>query len=140
MVDQVLVRLSSEQSRPLLAVTFNQKNITAGARRILIVENESLLGAAIEHLLTGITDFQVVGIKAPDEETLIEALKQIRADVLIFDEASLLKVSLRLLTEILNYPYLRIVVVNANNDYVQLYHKQEAVITQAADLINLIRG
>jgi hypothetical protein len=140
MVDQVLVRLSSEQSRPLMAVTFNQKNITAGSQRVLIVENESLLGAALEHLLTGIAEFQVVGIKAPDEETLIEAIKHIQADVLIFDEVSLLKVSLRFLTKILNYPYLRIVVVNANNDYVQVYYKQEVAISQAADLINLIRG
>lgn len=140
MIDQALARLSREQSCPFLAVTFNQKNMAEDIQRVLIVENESLLGAALEHLLTGIAEFQVVGIKAPDEETLIEAIKHIQADVLIFDEADLLKAPPRFWAEILNYPYSRAVVINANNNHIQVYHKQEVVITQTVDLINLIRG
>jgi chemotaxis response regulator CheB len=113
---------------------------SAQKQRILIVDNESLLGAGVERLLSAEASFSVVGAILPDGVTLLEIVKSLRPDIVILDETYLLTLSLRVLAEFLDIPHLRVITVNANDDRVQMYYKQQSQITQGADLIHFIQG
>ena len=92
--------------------------------RVLVVENESLLGAGIERLLAGETGLNVGGATPPNETTLIDTIKQLQPDVIILDEASLLTIPIRVVNNLLDYPGLWVVMVSVNDNRVQIYHKK----------------
>ncbi|MCL4301464.1 MAG: hypothetical protein KJ077_37535 [Anaerolineae bacterium] len=140
MMFKIAARTREAQALPKMARPLTAKNKAKDIQRVLIVDNELLLGAGLERLLSRTAGFHVVGVMGVDEETLIVAINHLQADVLIFDEASLLKIPLKLLTTILDYPDLRIVVVNTEDNRAQIYDKQQLVITQFTDLVKVIRS
>ncbi len=107
---------------------------------VLIVENGSLLGAGVECLLSDEAWLCVVGVTPPDGATLIEIIKHLQPDLIILDEAYFLTLSIGLLAKLLDHPQLRVITVSANNDRVQMYHKQQLLITHATDLVHFIRA
>ena len=101
--------------------------------RVLIVENESLLGAGIERLLAGETGLNVGGVTPPNETALIDTIKHLQPDVIILDEASLLTTPVKVLIDLLDYPKLWVVTVSANDNRVQISNKQHR--TYASDIL-----
>lgn len=107
-------------------------------QRVLIVENERLLGAAIEHLLTSEVDLKVMGLAQADEPVLLEEIKLSQPDVVIMDQTTFLTDPMKLLAHLRDFPRLRVIVVSANDNIVQIFDKQLVLVTQTADLASLL--
>ncbi len=107
---------------------------------VLIIDNELLLGASIERLLSAEARLYVIGVTSPDEATLLGIIKHLQPDIVIMDETYFLSLGLRLLIELLDYPQLRLITLSADNNRVQMYYKEQVCITRVADLVHFIRG
>jgi len=101
---------------------------------VLVVENDSLLGASIESLLNRQTDLNIVGVSPKSEASLIREIWYVRPCVVILNENSWLTTPSRLLARLRNYPRLRLVVVNADHNWVQVYDKQHISTAQGKNL------
>ena len=93
-------------------------------RKVLVIENNLVLGACIESLLALDPDLHVIGIAPQNEAALIQAIWRAQPDVLIMDEESRLTNPMRLLCQLENYPKLRLIVVNRHNNWLQLFDIQ----------------
>ena len=122
---------------PLTSATSNKTNVDTTMQRVLIVENELLLGAGIEHLLAGEADLNVRGIARADEAVLLEEIKLSQPDVVILDEATCLTDPMKLLAHLQDHPRLRVIVVSANDNVVQIFDKQQVLVNQTSDLASL---
>lgn len=108
-------------------------------RRVLILENQLLVGAGIQVLLGGEADLDVIGISLLHPEELAQLINKAEPDVIVLDEVSHLARLTALLPLLNDFPKLRIVVVSAQDDLVRIYMKQEVLVTHASQLINIIR-
>lgn len=109
-------------------------------QRVLIVQNDLLLGAGVESLLGCQPDFTVIGVSFSDEIALMTQIKQLQPHIIVLDKATPLNTSLKLLADLLDHPKWRVVVVSANDNLVVVYDKQQVLATQATDLVSLIRN
>ena len=107
-------------------------------RRVLVIENQQLLGAAIEILLRREVDLQVVGATPENEGALLQAVRCSHADVIVLDEFT--TDSTRLLALLEHHPGLRIVLVSALDGLVHTYEARQAMVTQATELVALIKS
>ncbi len=106
--------------------------------RVLIVENNLLIGAVIENLLAQEEDLELYSTVPENESTLVEEVWQIKPDTIILNDDSKLIKPMRLLTSLINYPQIRVVVVNLNNDSVLVYDQQRTSLMQHDDLTAVI--
>ena len=106
-------------------------------RRVLIVENELLLGAGIEHLLAGETDLDVMGITRVDEVKLLEEIRFSQPEVVILDRATCLINPTKLITRLPDYPCLRVIVISANDNLMQIFERQQVLVTHVHGLASL---
>ncbi len=106
-------------------------------RRVLVIENQQLLGAGIENLLRREVDLNVLGITPKDEKTLLDTMHRYRPDVVVLDEASTDATRLSALLQ--DSPELLLVVVSADDHLVRLYESRNVTIVEAAELADLIR-
>ena len=107
--------------------------------RVLIVENQLLLGAGLQTLLSDQTDLDVIGISPGNQFELVQAIRRIQPDVVFLDKDSYLTDATDLLAFLENFPKLRVIVASANHDVVHIYNKRETQFFQAADLFGIIR-
>ncbi len=133
----VLVRTNSKLAHMTNALNNNSRDKVG--QRVLIVENGLLLGAGIKNLLSREADLDLVGLTPSNEAELIKNIKLFKPEVVILDEATYLTNAIRLLALLKNYPELRLVVVNTNNNLMYVYDKQKRLVSQATDLVNVIR-
>jgi DNA-binding NarL/FixJ family response regulator len=107
-------------------------------RRVLVVENQRLLGAGIEQLLRRETELEVIGVMPGDGETLLQAICRTRPDVVVLDEAT---TDLQRLSALLqDHPGLMVVLLSADDHLVRTYEARQVVVTQAVELTTLIKG
>lgn len=107
-------------------------------QRVLVVENDLLLGAGIENLLLRESNLDVIGISCWDEEEMIRKIRYLQPATVILDEASFLTHSIRLLARLMQDHELKLVIVNADNNMIQVYHKQNILLMQSSDLIKVL--
>jgi len=108
-------------------------------QRVLIVQNGSLLCAGIQRLLAGELEMEVLS-SSQDWGELAEEVRRTQPDVVVLDEASHLVNPANLLALLNAGSTLRVMVVSANDNLVRIYGKQQVLITQAMDLVNIIRS
>jgi len=106
--------------------------------RVLIVENQLLLGAGLQNLLSGETDLDVIGISPRNQLELVQKIRQIQPDVIFLDEDSRLTNATDLLTFLENFSKLRVIVLNANDNIAHIYIKKQTLVTPNARLISVI--
>ena len=134
-----LVRLRVEGIHPMPAPIFNHEEKGINIPRVLlVVENELMFGAAVERLLAAEAWLNVEDVTPPNQSSLIETIKQLKPNVIILEQASLLTTPLKMLTNLLNYPELRVVTMSASDNQIQISDKQQLVITQLTDLVKVI--
>lgn len=107
--------------------------------RVLIVENQLLLGAGLQNLLSGETDLDVIGISPRNQLELVQKIRQIQPDVVFLDKDSRLTNATDLLTFLENFSKLRVIVVNANDNLAHIYIKKQILATPTAQLISIVR-
>jgi chemotaxis response regulator CheB len=125
-----------DQSAPAIAAS----NRTINMQRILILENQRLVGAGIQFLLDGEADLDVIGISFHDSEELAQIINKSEPDVIVLDEVGHLTHLTRLLPLLNDWTKLRIVVVSGQDNLIRIYSRQEVFVTRASQLINIIRA
>ena len=107
--------------------------------RILIVENQLLLGAGLQRLLSDMTDLDVIGVSPRNQLELVQEIRQLQPDIIFLDKDSRLTDAIELLSFLENLPKLRLIVLSASDYQAQIYNKQEIQLCWATDLIGIIR-
>ena len=102
-----------------------------------MVEPEQLLGAAVMSLLSREDGLQVLSFTPDTVAELIEKIAQLQLDAVIIDQASHFISAIRLLSAH-HSSRLCLMTVNANNNWVNIEHRQRVLITKPSDLANLI--
>ncbi len=128
----------------MLTMLTEKQNLTSQTKnktkqRVLIVEHNSLLGAGMESLLNNASDLYSAGVTPNSKDELIQSISEFQPDVVILDKTSSLINSVGLSVLLKNHPKLRVVAVSANDNLLHIYNKQQVLIMQAADLVNIIR-
>jgi hypothetical protein len=108
----------------------------AGTTNVLILWNEALLGGVVNSVLAQRAGLNVVQVTC-DEEALADVIRQAKPDVIVLDKTMEATYLVALVD--LDYPRLRIVVVNVDNNWVNVYDKKRVLMTQAADLISIVQ-
>lgn len=107
--------------------------------RVLVVENQLLLGAGLQNLLSGEIDLDVIGISPRNQLELVQKIRQIQPDVVFLDKDSRLTDATDLLIFLENFSKLRVIVLNANDNLARIYIKKQTLVTPTARLISIIR-
>jgi DNA-binding NarL/FixJ family response regulator len=112
-----------------------------GKQRVLVVENQLLLGAGLQSLLTNKTGLDVTGISPGDQEELVREIRRIQPEVVLLNADSRLADPADLLALLGNDPAGRVLAFNANNHLVRIYTKQEVfetLVERMPQLVNII--
>ena len=107
-------------------------------RRVLVIENQRLLGAGVENLLQRDVELVVLGVTPESESALLQAINGFQADVVILDEATI--DSTRLLNLLERNPMLRVILVSADDGVVRTYDSRQVNVMQATELAALIKS
>ena len=113
-------------------------------RRVVIVGTDSLLDEGIKKLLAHEPDLEVSSIAYTDEATFLQDVSQAHPDVILLNEASPLD-SARIFALLKNIEIpipatLRVIVVRADDNAIDVYQKQHVIATRRDDLFTFIRG
>jgi len=136
----MLAHARSRSTQTRVTSTSMANDEAASESHVLVVENSLLLGASIETLLKREMGLNMVGIAPGDEVALAEELGVVQPQAVVLDEATRLVAPQNLLALFREHPQLQmIVLVNTGNNWVEIYNKRRVLLTQAADLIDLIR-
>lgn len=96
---------------------------------------------AVEHLLVQKHEWRAIRISSEwDEETMALKLKGIFPDVLVVSESVLTDDGYRLIQIVEEYPKLKIITINLENNLIEIYHKQTLGINEASDLLEIIEA
>jgi DNA-binding NarL/FixJ family response regulator len=108
-------------------------------RRVLVVENQILMGAGVQSLLGVQADLEVMGISPRDQAELAGEIRRLRPDLVVVNKDSHWVDPTNLLAVLQDYPALRLVVVSANDNLVCIYDKHQVLTSRASDLLGIIR-
>jgi len=108
-------------------------------RRVLIVENQTLLGAGVHSLVGDETGLEVRGVSPHDRAELIRDIQSFQPDIVILNKASQLMAPLNLLAALEDHSRLQLIVVSADDNRVCIYDKRQLLVKRAADVIDIIR-
>ena len=115
--------------------------ISMKSKTIVLWGREDLLSTSVELLLTAQKGWKVINI--PIEETLdalMKAMDEVKPDIVIIpreDHADHLKLPTVLFD---NYPKLKVITVSPDNNLMEVYSKQDILISSAFDLISAIEA
>jgi DNA-binding NarL/FixJ family response regulator len=127
------------QNRYHTPIIFQNHARATDVRRVLIVENQMLLGAGVHSLLGDETDLKIRGISPHDQNELIQDIGRFQPDIVIMDKVSQLIAPLNLLTALENHSQLQVIVVSADDNQVCIYDKRRLLVKQASDFLDMIR-
>jgi DNA-binding NarL/FixJ family response regulator len=108
-------------------------------RRVLIVENQTLLGAGVHSLLGDETGLDIRGISPHDQSELMQDIRCFQPDIVIMDKVSHLIAPLNLLAALENHAQLQVIVVSADDNQVCIYDKRQLLVKRTTDFLDMIR-
>lgn len=108
------------------------------SKKCLLVSVNEIVIVAIESLLINRGDLEVIRTGEGSESGLIRAIELYRPDVIIFDEGSSLYNQTRLLRLLIQYPKLRMISFNHQDNQLHIYQQHVVQVTQFSDLIPLL--
>jgi DNA-binding NarL/FixJ family response regulator len=108
-------------------------------QRVLVVENQSLLGAGVENLLSQETHLKVRGVSPRDEAELLGAIRLFQPDVIVLDGSLEPHISACLLDHVADYPKVRLVQISLEGTLVQVYERHQVPIMDATDFLRLVQ-
>ena len=105
-------------------------------RTAILWGRADLLGEAIESILTMARNWQVIKmIDSPDVRVLTQAVEKFHPDIVIINQRSCADGFLPPIQLIEDFPELRVITVNPDNNVVEVYNKQEICIEEVSDLL-----
>lgn len=107
-------------------------------QRVLVATREMLLGAGIEGLLIRQKDLDLVGVTSGSGPELIKKITRLQPEVVILDETMYLDSATSLLSFLDERPEVRLVIVSANDNRVQVYDKRQMQVMQSSNTADLV--
>ena len=107
--------------------------------RLLVVDHQKILGAGLEHLLSGEESLEVYGFSTQDESALVDEIWRIRPDVIILMAESQLTTPSRLLTLLPDYGRLRIILLDLDSNIFEIYDKQRFTANDWLSFVTKLR-
>ncbi len=98
---------------------------SATFNRVLIVDNQGIMGAGLERLLSEEPALEVFGVTVDGEKMLIQEIWRLQPDSIILIEESEGISPIRLMKLLKDYGRLRIIVVSTNSNVFEVYDKQQ---------------
>lgn len=107
-------------------------------KRILMVNGENLLIAAVESLLSREKDICILNTRSQNGEADLKAISKFQPQVIILDETLPITFLNCLLDLMVELPELVIIVVQLRSNHVHLYEKRTLQIKQSSDITSAI--
>lgn len=108
------------------------------AKRVLLVESGRFIGGVIHSLFAREQKLDVFEIRPDSPQALLRAVRDFEPDVVVMDDTQHYEYLNHLLCYLRKSTNLRIVVVNANSNRVELYEKQQVPVLKTADLFAML--
>jgi hypothetical protein len=108
--------------------------------RVLVVHSGLILTAGIEDFLARQEDLSVKGISTGDRSAMLKEIAVFQPSILILDERPTPGHLAVMFKQMKSETNSKIICVNKNNNKIVIYEKTEIVVTQASELIDLIRS
>jgi DNA-binding NarL/FixJ family response regulator len=108
---------------------------------VLAITKDSLLGFALTNLINASENGLVV-IES-NAQTLEEFIKEINdneADVILLEKSSPFAGEAALTKLLMLYPKLLVVIVNEENNWLNIYRREDLLMTSPTDLMNVIQS
>jgi DNA-binding NarL/FixJ family response regulator len=103
--------------------------------RILVVDNDEILGAGLENLLSNEESLKVWGVATQEESVLIDEIQRSQPDTVILIAESKLSNPTRLFTLLPGYGRLRIILVSIDSNILEIYDKQQITANNWLSLV-----
>ena len=107
---------------------------------MLIAVQANVLATGIESLLKSADDLSVNRIAFSDKNVVLAEIDRLQPTVLVLDEAQTLAQVMPLLELLRVHPDLKIMVVNAENNVVQVYERRELFLKAGTDLVQAVQS
>ena len=123
---------------PLLSKVRDMKKTNGRStifNRVLVVDNQGIMGGGLEKLISHDKDLEVWGIAAQYEQTLVQEIERIQPDIIILILESQLISPCRLLGLLRDYGRLRIIVVSDDSNVMDVYDKQQVTAHNQGSLL-----
>lgn len=115
--------------------------------RVLIVDNQGLMGAGLERLLSEESSLEVFGITTNSETTLVKEIWRLQPDIIILTVESEGVNPARLMNLLTAFTSLRIILVSITSNNFEVYDRQQistvdrtSLMTQLKRMTALDRG
>jgi chemotaxis response regulator CheB len=108
-------------------------------KRVLLVESGRFIGGVIHRLFALEDKLTVREVRPCSPRELLRAVSEYQPDVVVMDDTQQVSYLNYLLCSLQNCAALRIVVVNANSNQVEVYYKQKVPVMNTADLFAVIQ-
>ena len=107
------------------------------AKAIILWGQDDLLSWAVNLLLLRHRGLTVIRVSNEDgQEALIEAIEKVHPEVVIVYESDAMACPVTRLLE--DFPRLRLITINSNNNDTEVYNKQTIRIKEGSDLVSII--
>jgi chemotaxis response regulator CheB len=93
--------------------------------RVLIVDNQGIMGAGLERLLSEEPSLEVLGITTKSETTLIKEIWHLQPDIIILTVESQGINPTRLMNLLSDFTSLRIILVSMTSNVFEVYDRQQ---------------
>ena len=107
---------------------------------ILIVVTNTLLKQAMTNLLVNHSDMTVITRGIDTVQELVDEIARHTPEVVVLAEGTLLASADTLVSLLMLYPGLRVIVLSEESNWLHVFSKEEVLMTQAADLVDLIHS
>ena len=112
--------------------------IASLVKRIVVLESDHLINAGVLSFLASQDCFDVIGMEGSDPEQIYRAIENIRPDVVIIDQNSLIISVSKLLAHFEQVPHIRTIVLNMSDNQIQVCDKRLVQIQQLSDFIAVL--
>ncbi len=121
--------------------TDRRSNTLTGSKKIVVWGCEDILSTSIEFFLAAIEDWKVVSIVSDeDRATLIQAIETTLPDIVILQQGRNNGSSNLPLQLLQDYPAIKVITINLDNNVMEVFSKQKIMVKQASDLITVIEN
>ncbi len=108
-------------------------------QRILVIENNTLIGAIIECVLAREKNMAVTGITPQNEIELLQEVWSLQPHVILIDQDSRLTTPTRLLSRFHNMPELKIITISLHENSFMVYSKKKHSAAYLTDLATAVQ-
>jgi DNA-binding NarL/FixJ family response regulator len=107
---------------------------------VLIMVSNNLLKQAMVSLLVDQSNMTILTGELNSQQELVDEIQHYMPDVVVMAEGTGLSSTEALVSLLMLYPGLRVIVMSEENNWLHVFSKDEVLMSQATDLVDLIHS